>query len=168
MDDRFSPLQRLRLAYNPPVPKVLAASVSTHIVPGAVLKPERDADVLARLFPKTFGRPTLRIEASGASAGERLPLSAGIVLSGGQASGGHNVVSGLFDGLKNWHPESKLYGFLNGPRGLFTGKYIELTAERVAGYRNMGGFDIIGSGELMPFAADPSTMPASTFRITFR
>lgn len=147
MEYRFSPLQRLRLAYKPPVPSVLSASISTQIVPDAVIKPERDEDAIARLFPKTFGRPTLRIEGSDAAASAtRSPLSAGIVLSGGQASGGHNVVSGLFDGLKNWHPESKLYGFLNGPRGLFTGKYIELTAERVADYRNMGGFDIIGSG----------------------
>jgi len=70
----------------------------------------------------------------------------GVILSGGQAPGGHNVISGLFDGLKALNKESRLFGFLLGPGGLIEHKYMELTADIIDDYRNTGGFDIIGSG----------------------
>ena len=81
--------------------------------------------------------------------GEAVPLPAmnvGVILSGGQAPGGHNVISGLFDGIKKLNPENKLYGFILGPGGLVDHNYMELTADIIDEYRNTGGFDIIGSG----------------------
>lgn len=73
-------------------------------------------------------------------------INVGVILSGGQAPGGHNVIAGLFDGLKSLNPNNKLYGFLGGPSGLVDNKYMEITSKVVDEYRNTGGFDIIGSG----------------------
>jgi diphosphate-dependent phosphofructokinase len=148
----FSPQQRERLAYKPTLPAVLAsgACVLTH---GEVLKPENDSDRLKELFPSTFGLPTAHFtsastnsSSSSISFKSSTPLRVGCVLSGGQAPGGHNVISGLFDSLKAIHPDSVLFGFMDGPRGLFKGNFFEITPELMDGYRNMGGFDIIGSG----------------------
>lgn len=142
---QFSPLQNARLAYHVPLPASLAAPSMTIRV-GDVLVPKTDADKLAALFPSTYGRPTVYLEPS-TQVKELKPLRVGVVLSGGQAAGGHSVISGLFDGIRKVSGEgSTLIGFLNGPRGLFTGKYIEIDDEYMNQYRNMGGFDIIGSG----------------------
>ena len=88
--------------------------------------------------------PVLRFEA--AAKKEYPAINVGVILSGGQAPGGHNVISGLFDGLKALNKESRLFGFLLGPGGLIEHKYMELTADIIDDYRNTGGFDIIGSG----------------------
>ncbi len=100
------------------------------------------------MFPHTFGAPTVHLRAGGAGVGggAARPLRVGAVLSGGQAPGGHNVLSGIFDALKRIHPESVFIGFLDGPRGLFKGDFVEVDAAMIARYRNMGGFDAIGSG----------------------
>ena len=75
------------------------------------------------------------------------PFNVGIILSGGQAPGGHNVVSGIFDGIKSLNKENRLYGFLMGPAGFINHQYMELTAGYIKDFRNTGGFDIIGSGQ---------------------
>jgi hypothetical protein len=145
----FSPLQLERLAFRPGLPLVLAGGAAA-LTLGAPMAPIGDGAALKKLFPSTYGLPTAHFSAGagvGAPAGAAArPLRIGCVLSGGQAPGGHNVISGLFDACKAAHAESVLFGFLDGPRGLFTGKFVEITPELMAGYRNMGGFDIIGSG----------------------
>jgi pyrophosphate--fructose-6-phosphate 1-phosphotransferase len=149
-------LQIARAAYQPKLPKALKNQVK--IVEGEKTKSVANQNEIEKLFPNTYGMPILEFVASTASTGsataatadtEALEVSAinvGVILSGGQAPGGHNVISGLFDGLKNIHKDSKLYGFLMGPGGLVDHKYIELTSEIIDEYRNTGGFDIIGSG----------------------
>ena len=145
----FSPLQLERLAFRPGLPLVLAGGAAA-LTLGAPMAPIGDGAALKKLFPSTYGLPTAHFSAGagvGAPAGAAArPLRIGCVLSGGQAPGGHNVISGLFDACKAAHAESVLFGFLDGPRGLFTGKFVEITPQLMAGYRNMGGFDIIGSG----------------------
>jgi len=85
------------------------------------------------------------VEAEG-QAGLDTPVNVGVILSGGQAPGGHNVIAGIYDGIKRLHPESRLYGFILGPAGLINHEYKELTGDIIDEYRNTGGFDIIGSG----------------------
>ena len=97
------------------------------------------------MFPQTYGLPELHFEKNPNPAPGR-PVNVGVILSGGQAPGGHNVISGLFDGIKRIHRDSRLFGFVMGPGGLVDHKYIELTASIIDEYRNTGGFDIIGSG----------------------
>ena len=101
-------------------------------------------DEIKSLFPNTYGMPLLTIEPG--TKKENAAFGVGVILSGGQAPGGHNVISGLYDGLKALNPDNKLYGFLGGPIGLVDHDYMELTKEIVDEYRNTGGFDIIGSG----------------------
>ncbi|MBO7258519.1 MAG: diphosphate--fructose-6-phosphate 1-phosphotransferase, partial [Paludibacteraceae bacterium] len=137
-----SPLQAARASYQPKLPAVLRDNVS--VVEGTPTQSVADQDDIKALFPNTYGMPIIGFE-----KGEQkkyAPLNVGVILSGGQAPGGHNVISGLFDGLKKLNPESRLYGFLGGPSGLVDHKYIELTASIIDDYRNTGGFDIIGSG----------------------
>jgi pyrophosphate--fructose-6-phosphate 1-phosphotransferase len=137
-----SPLQIARAAYQPKLPASLKGNVV--LKEGAATESVADQADIKALFPNTYGMPLISFE-----PGEKKQYPAvgvGVILSGGQAPGGHNVISGLFDGLKALNPDSKLYGFLGGPSGLVDHKYIELTAEIVAEYRNTGGFDIIGSG----------------------
>ena len=138
-----SALQIARAAYQPKLPKALRGDVRA--VDGAATQSVADQEAIQRLFPNTYGMPLVRFEA--ATEATTFPaMNVGVILSGGQAPGGHNVISGLFDGVKRIHPESKLYGFLMGPGGLVDHKYIELTADIIDEYRNTGGFDIIGSG----------------------
>jgi pyrophosphate--fructose-6-phosphate 1-phosphotransferase len=139
----ISALQKERAKYQPKVPKALTGAV--RLVEGAKTESIGDQAEIERLFPNTYGMPLISFEA-GEVKKDRQPLNVGVILSGGQAPGGHNVISGIFDGIKKLNPESKLYGFLGGPGGLVDHKYIELTAEIVDEYRNTGGFDIIGSG----------------------
>ena len=138
-----SALQIARAAYQPKLPKALKGNVRAG--EGAPTQSVADQEEIKRLFPNTYGMPLIRFEAADQAA--QFPaMNVGVILSGGQAPGGHNVISGLFDGIKRIHPESKLYGFLMGPGGLVDHNYIELTADIIDEYRNTGGFDIIGSG----------------------
>ena len=139
----ISALQKERAKYQPKLPKSLKGNVK--LVEGAKTESVADQKEIAELFPNTYGMPLITFEAADAAA-EKQPVNVGVILSGGQAPGGHNVISGIFDGIKNIHPDSKLYGFLGGPGGLVDHKYMELTAEIIDEYRNTGGFDIIGSG----------------------
>uniref|UniRef100_UPI003216D45A diphosphate--fructose-6-phosphate 1-phosphotransferase n=1 Tax=uncultured Draconibacterium sp. TaxID=1573823 RepID=UPI003216D45A len=141
--NNISALQKERAKYQPKVPKSLTGAVK--LVEGAKTESVADQKEIAELFPNTYGMPLITFEA-GEVKKDRQPLNVGVILSGGQAPGGHNVISGIFDGIKKLNPESKLYGFLGGPGGLVEHKYIELTAEIIDEYRNTGGFDIIGSG----------------------
>ena len=137
-----SNLQIARAAYQPKLPKALLGPVKA--VEGSATQSVGNQDEIKALFPNTYGMPVITFE-QGESA--ELPnFNVGIILSGGQAPGGHNVISGLYDGVRSLNPENKLYGFLMGPGGLVDHKYIEFTDELIDDYRNTGGFDIIGSG----------------------
>jgi diphosphate--fructose-6-phosphate 1-phosphotransferase len=138
-----SALQEARSKYAPKLPAALEGAVKVRL--GEATKSVSDQDAIQSLFPNTYGLPKLTFEAS-SEAVEAKPLNAGVILSGGQAPGGHNVIAGLFDGIKKIHPDSRLYGFLMGPDGLVKHNYIELTSQIIDEYRNTGGFDIIGSG----------------------
>lgn len=138
-----SPLQIARATYQPKLPKALQGNVA--ISEGAATKSVADQAAIAQLFPNTYGMPLIQFQET-ADAKKYPQVNVGVILSGGQAPGGHNVISGIYDGLKKLNPNNKLYGFLGGPSGLVDHKYIELTAEIVDEYRNTGGFDIIGSG----------------------
>ena len=132
-----------RAKYSPKMPKALAGSVK--LVEGGKTDSIADQKEIKKLFPGTYGMPIITFEEGG--KGVKIPeLNVGVILSGGQAPGGHNVIAGLFDGLKKLNPSNKLFGFLGGPGGLVDHKYLELTSEIVDEYRNTGGFDIIGSG----------------------
>jgi pyrophosphate--fructose-6-phosphate 1-phosphotransferase len=138
-----SALQIARASYAPKMPSSLSGAVK--IVEGKKTESVADQAEIAKLFPNTNGMPLLTFEAD--SSSKSYPaINVGVILSGGQAPGGHNVISGLFDGLKKMNPESKLYGFMGGPSGLVDNKYMELTPAIIDEYRNTGGFDIIGSG----------------------
>ncbi|MBR4621836.1 MAG: diphosphate--fructose-6-phosphate 1-phosphotransferase [Salinivirgaceae bacterium] len=137
-----SPLQIARAAYQPKLPAALKGNVV--LSEGAATQSVADQADIKKLFPNTYGMPTIQFVAGEAKKYDA--VNVGVILSGGQAPGGHNVISGLFDGLKKMNPNSKLYGFLGGPSGLVDHKYVELTADIIDEYRNTGGFDIIGSG----------------------
>jgi len=137
-----SALQIARAAYQPKLPAVLKGNVTT--VNGAATESAADHDAIKALFPNTYGMPVVTFAEGGKQ--DHAPLNVGVILSGGQAPGGHNVISGIFDGIKRLNPASRLYGFLMGPDGLINHKYMELTADIIDEYRNTGGFDIIGSG----------------------
>ena len=137
-----SALQIARAAYSPKLPLGLQGNVS--IKEGEPTQSVADQEEVKKLFPNTYGLPLVEFV-----PGEQktyAPMNVGVILSGGQAPGGHNVISGLFDGIKRLNPANRLYGFLLGPGGLVDHKYIEITAEIVDEYRNTGGFDMIGSG----------------------
>ena len=136
-------IQKFRAAYHPKIP--ISISGSAKLVEGKRTESVADQAEIKKLFPNTYGMPVLTFEPSNLSEqGE--PINVGVILSGGQAPGGHNVISGIFDGIKAINKNSKLYGFLNGPSGLVNHDYIELTSDIIDQYRNTGGFDIIGSG----------------------
>jgi len=139
----ISALQKERAKYQPKLPKSLKGAVK--LVEGAKTQSVADQKDIKALFPNTYGMPLITFEEGGKS-GVIAPVNVGVILSGGQAPGGHNVISGIFDGVKKIHPDSKIYGFLGGPGGLVDHKYMELTPEIIDAYRNTGGFDIIGSG----------------------
>ena len=139
----ISALQKERAKYQPKLPDSLKGAVK--MVEGAKTESVADQKEIDELFPNTYGMPLITFE-KGVDAAEKDPVNVGVILSGGQAPGGHNVISGIFDGIKKINPASKLFGFLGGPGGLVDHKYIELTADIIDEYRNTGGFDIIGSG----------------------
>jgi len=140
-------LQRYRLLYQPLLPPILQdLQKLAPLKREAISRASTDFDpALQELFPHACTLPILCFQGKNRSS-SFIPVKVGVILSGGQASGGQNVISGLFDALKKIHPASRLIGFLNGPEGIIKNEYIELTEEGVAPYRNQGGFDIIGSG----------------------
>ena len=137
-----SALQIARSAYQPKLPKALQGAVK--IKEGAATQSVGDQEEIKKLFPNTYGMPIVEFEP--ASEANTKKMNVGIILSGGQAPGGHNVITGLFDQIKKLNPENRLYGFILGPGGLVDHNYMELTKEIVDEYRNTGGFDMIGSG----------------------
>ena len=138
-----SALQKARAAYQPKLPTVLTGDVKA--VAGDATQSVADQEAIKELFPNTYGLPELKFETiTDAQPGQ--PINVGVILSGGQAPGGHNVISGIFDGIKKINKDSRLYGFLMGPGGFVDHQYIEITDELIDEYRNTGGFDIIGSG----------------------
>ena len=140
-----SPLQIARAAYKPKLPLALSGAVK--VIEGEKTQSvDNQAEIQAK-FPNTYGLPVIRFEADSSTKNKsKEAINVGVILSGGQAPGGHNVISGLFDGIKSINKDSRLFGFLLGPDGLINHKYIELTADIIDEYRNTGGFDIIGSG----------------------
>lgn len=138
-----SALQIARASYKPKMPKALYGSVK--VEEGAATQSVADQEEVKKLFPNTYGMPILKFVET--SEKTNYPaINVGVILSGGQAPGGHNVIAGLFDGIKNLNVSSRLFGFLMGPGGLVDHDYKELTADIIDEYRNTGGFDIIGSG----------------------
>ena len=139
-----SALQRVRSEYQPKLPKALQGPVKVKV--GEATESVADQEEIKRLFPNTYGMPVVEFEREENPQRLEEPFNVGIILSGGQAPGGHNVVSGIFDGIKSLNRECRLYGFLMGPSGFINHQYMELTAGYIKEYRNTGGFDIIGSG----------------------
>lgn len=137
-----SALQQARKAYLPKLPEALKGYVK--VKEGAPTNSVDNQEEIKKLFPNTYGMPIVEFEPSDVENGQA--MNVGVILSGGQAPGGHNVITGLFDTIKKMNPDNKLYGFILGPGGLVDHKYIEITADFIDDYRNTGGFDMIGSG----------------------
>ncbi len=143
---KLSPLQIERLKYQPKLPSSLQNGVnSLELVEGSATQSVRDQEQIQNLFANTYGKPTVTFKSTSSLSSSDVK-NVGVILSGGQAPGGHNVIAGLYDALKSANSSNKLYGFLGGPSGIIEGKYIEFTDEYIDSYRNTGGFDIIGSG----------------------
>ena len=142
----LSPLQIERLKYQPKLPSSLANGIN-HLVSkeGSATESVANQEEIKALFKNTYGKPTVTFETSSESSTSEI-RNVGVILSGGQAPGGHNVIAGLYDALKQANSANKLYGFLGGPSGIIEGKYVEFTDSFIDEYRNTGGFDIIGSG----------------------
>lgn len=141
----ISPLQKARAAYQPKLPAVLEEhGPFVTLQEGSATTAVADSAGIRSQFPDTFGLPVVTF-APGAQR-DTEPLTVGVILSGGQAPGGHNVIAGLYDGLKDLNPENKLLGFLGGPKGLMKDKSRLLTGDIIDAYRNTGGFDMIQSG----------------------
>ena len=141
-----SPLQTARYSYEPKLPMILRSAMNEIIaVEGQATTSAADQDKIKALFPNTFGQKEISFQ-KGENNAEVKKNVVGVILSGGQAPGGHNVVSGLYDALKKANPENQLIGFLGGPSGLTDDKYLTFTDEYINEFRNTGGFDIIGSG----------------------
>ena len=137
-----SALQQARAAYQPKLPKGLKGFVK--VKEGALTESVDNQEEIKALFPNTYGMPLIEFEQS--DVANQAKMNVGVILSGGQAPGGHNVITGLFDTIKRLNPENKLYGFILGPGGLVDHNYMEITADFIEDYRNTGGFDMIGSG----------------------
>ncbi len=142
----LSPLQIERLKYQPKLPASLANGIN-HLVSqeGSATESVANQEEIKALFKNTYGKPTVTFQTSTESTPSEV-RNVGVILSGGQAPGGHNVIAGLYDALKQANSNNNLYGFLGGPSGIIEGKYIEFNDEFINDYRNTGGFDIIGSG----------------------
>jgi diphosphate-dependent phosphofructokinase len=143
--NNISPLQKARAEYRVKLPKSLSHGADVEIVKGKSTQSVNDQKKIKKLFPYTYGMPILNLKKTDVTK-KHSPINIGVVLSGGQAPGGHNVIAGLFDGIKSINNKGKLYGFLGGPGGLIDNEFIEITEELLVDYRNTGGFDIIGSG----------------------
>lgn len=138
----ISTLQKMRAAYQPKLPKGLQGMVKAE--EGEKTQSVDNQEEIKALFPNTYGMPLIQFVPGGEVASKQ--MNVGVILSGGQAPGGHNVICGLFDAIKKLNPENRLFGFILGPGGLVDHNYKELTADIINDYRNTGGFDIIGSG----------------------
>ena len=137
-----SALQIARACYQPKLPKGLQGSVK--VKEGEPTQSVDNQEEIKKLFPNTYGMPLVEfVPGEGANTAR---MNVGVILSGGQAPGGHNVITGLFDAVKKLNPENRLFGFILGPGGLVDHDYMELTSEIIDEYRNTGGFDMIGSG----------------------
>ncbi len=142
----ISPLQKERLNYKPKLAGALADGINNvKLSLGEATKSVANQEEIKALFPHVYGEPIAKFSSNGSSLSTE-KRNVGVILSGGQAPGGHNVIAGLYDALKTANKENKLYGFLGGPSGIVDGKYMEMTDEIIDAYRNTGGFDIIGSG----------------------
>ena len=137
-----SALQKARAAYQPKLPKALQGAVK--VKEGKATQSVGNQEEIKKLFPNTYGMPVVEFEP--ATEMNTKKMNVGIILSGGQAPGGHNVITGLFDQVKKLNPENRVFGFILGPGGLVDHNYMELTPELIDEYRNTGGFDMIGSG----------------------
>lgn len=141
----LSPLQEQRLKYQPKLGGVLKEGIKKlKAVKGTPTEAIDDKDAIQSLFKNIYGKPVVTFEASDEISQKQ--INVGVILSGGQAPGGHNVIAGLYDALKEANPNNELYGFLGGPSGIIEGNYIKFTDEYMDKFRNTGGFDIIGSG----------------------
>ena len=141
-----SPLQKVRYQYQPKLPGMLRGGNSQIAVcEGERTESVADQDRIRALFPNTYGEPEITFVKGENDAPVRKHTVA-VILSGGQAPGGHNVICGLYDAIKGADKENRLLGFRNGPSGLLDDDYVEFTDELIDQYRNTGGFDIIGSG----------------------
>ena len=142
----ITPLQTARYAYNPKLPGMLRNGIAEICVKnGAATESVADQDKIKALFPNTYGKNEITF-AKGANTSAAKKQVVGVILSGGQAPGGHNVICGLYDAIKATDKSNVLLGFKGGPSGLIEDEYIEFTDEYINAYRNTGGFDIIGSG----------------------
>lgn len=142
----LSPLQKARYEYQPKLPSILREAIDQVVpVKGAPTSSNSDQEQIKALFPNTYGLNKISFE-KGKNDDIKKQINVGVILSGGQAPGGHNVISGLFDAIKKANPESKLYGFKGGPSGIIDDDTMELTSDYLDEFRNTGGFDIIGSG----------------------
>ena len=145
MDSNVSALQKARYSYNPKLPAALRAGANVKCIEGEKLQAFADVEKINALFPTTSNMPVLKFEKADSPA-QANAINVGVILSGGQAPGGHNVIAGLYDGIKSLNKNSKLYGFKGGPGGLVDNQYVEITDDFMNAYRNTGGFDMIGSG----------------------
>ena len=144
MSRSISVLQKARARYEPKLPAVLTGNLAELEIQEGQVVSSPDPEIEGH-FPLTSGRPVVTFHTGGSSSRGK-PLRVGVVLSGGQAPGGHNVIAGLYDGLTGIDRGSRLFGFTAGPGGILRNEYVELTGDVIAPYRNAGGFDIIGSG----------------------
>ena len=135
-------LQQARTAYQPKLPKALQGAVE--VKEGAPTQSVDNQEEIKALFPHTYGMPLVEFVEGKENVSRK--MNVGVILSGGQAPGGHNVICGLFDAVKKLDPQNRVFGFILGPGGLVDHNYIELTPELIDEYRNTGGFDMIGSG----------------------
>ena len=143
----LSPLQKARYEYTPKLPGMLRNGISEiYVKEGADTQSVADQAAVKKMFANTYGMPEITfVKGSNPAIGKKA-VKAAVVLSGGQAPGGHNVIAGLLDGLKKANPKNKLFGFLGGPSGILEAKWKEITPKLMESYRNTGGFDLIQSG----------------------
>ena len=146
MKKYISALEKARSEYRPKLPGSLRQGIKNLIIEeGSATTAVSDMKEIQEIFPNLYGAPVVTFNPGNSNLQEKT-YNVGVILSGGQAPGGHNVIAGLFDAIKEASQNNKLYGFLGGPSGIMDGKYVELTPEIIDEYRNTGGFDIIGSG----------------------
>jgi len=146
MKKEKSALEKFRSHYVPKIPAILKMKINNiALKQGGRTSSLGDPEEIRKSFPHTYGRPIVRL-VKGKGPKPEKPLNVGVALSGGQAPGGHNVITGLYDGIKALHHKSRLYGFKGGPKGIFTENYEILSGTVINAYRNTGGFDMIGSG----------------------
>ncbi len=140
-----SSLCNARISYSPKLPPALRNGLKKVVIEkGEATQSVADQESIKRLFPASYGAPVIRFKSG--EAENQSPLTVGVVLSGGQAPGGHNVISGIFDGVKSLSDKSRVLGFIGGPSGLVDGEFVDISDEYMDQYRNEGGFDMIGSG----------------------